>query len=314
MKPCTRLFLRLGLALGAAGLVGCGESDEPGAEARSPAIDAGLSEPASSSSDTLRLVFSPMYSAFVEGHPAQLPVRLDRSYGVIARAQYSSADPSIAEIAETAQGAMITVKKEGRVAIKVALDDKTGSALLTINKYSEVQWLLGETRYTRSERAVIPRDGGTLSGLALAIDPAARNPGGACNTCHTQQAQLFQIEDTPMQTAGYTDDELITVFTQGKKPEGADLQTIPTFLWGTAHSWTVSEEEKQGLVAYLRTKVPKPQPLTSSGPRACGDAGPGSLAPLCDVNGNPIRLPTRPVSSDAGLTRTMDGGISDGGV
>lgn len=321
MNPYTRLVVLLSLQLGVtAGIGACGEGDEP--DGSSGVMDAGLEVPPATTTDTLRLVYSPMFSALVEGQVSQLPVRLDSSYVDTSGAQFSSADPAIAEVVQTADGVIITAKKEGRVSIKVALNDKTGSAVLTIKKYTQAQWLLGEARYKTKERAVIPTDGGPPSAILFATDPGSRNMSGGCNTCHASEAQILQLEDTPMQTAGYTDDELITIFTKGEKPEWVYRKaSIPSFLWGPNHAWTVSEEEKWGLVAYLRTKPPKRQPPSGSGLRICGDAGTDSPPPLCDLNGNLVVAPGRRDGDAAGLPRTdagqpraIDGGMSDAGV
>ena len=159
MNPRLQSALLRSLQLGLATvMMACSEGDHPDVDAG--ALDAGTDEPPAAPTSTLRLFYSPMYSAFVEGHPAELRVRLDRIHAPVVGAHFRSADPSIAEVVQDGEGAMITVKKEGKVSIEVTMEGKTGSGVLTITKYSEAEWALGEARYKRSERALVAPDGG----------------------------------------------------------------------------------------------------------------------------------------------------------
>lgn len=308
----TLLALRLGVSVA---VVGCDRSDE--ADFPAAGIDAGMQESAMPVRP-LRLVYDPMYAALVEGHPAQLPVTLHRSYANRQNARYSSADPSIAEVVPTTEGAMITAKKEGKVSILVELDTRRGSAVLTIKKYTEAEWLRGEARYNAPSRALSSADGGRPRAIDLITSPSTRNASGACSTCHSAKAEILNIEDTPMQTAGYSDEELLAIITKGQRPDWVERPMSPQFAWGEKHAWTVSDEDQRGLIAYLRTKEPKPQPSTGGGGGGgglyiCGDAGPNAMPLLCNQDGDLIPLPTRPGAGDAGAPRTLDAGMYDGG-
>jgi hypothetical protein len=254
---------------------------------------------------TLQLTYSPMYSAFVPEHEAQLPVTLKDTSLRSQGAKFSSSDPTVATVSDTEDGATITVKKAGVVTIVATLDGHSGTAKLTIKPYTNAQWMTGQARFAKSELAIVPKDGAAISAIAL-IDPTTRNANGACNTCHTAQAKTLKSETTPTQIAGYSDDELITIFTMGKKPERATQTTmIPSFLWGMFHTWRVTDEEKQGLVAFLRTQMPKANPaMIDYGVQACPGTVPSAsgMTMLCDNNGKPINLPGTRV--DAGVPRT----------
>jgi hypothetical protein len=309
MDSSTRLILLLGLQLAAgAAVIGCGDGAEDELEATGRGND--TTPQSDEGNGVLRLIPSPMYSAFVEGgvYVAQVPVRFDDTSRRGKGATFTASDPSIASVVGTVEGAMVTVKKEGVVTIKAALDGDTGTAKLIIKKYTEAQLRTGQARYSKRDLAIVPAmPGGAISLLELASGAATRDANGACDTCHSRQARVFKLETTPTQIAGYTDDELITIFTMGKKPEGfAQKLPIPPFAWGMSHSWTVTEEEKQGLIAFMRTRPPKANLTTGPGPTICSGARAstdGGRPPLCEADGKPITIPG---------PRGLDGGIGAG--
>jgi len=315
MNSSARLALLLGLQLAAgAGLPAC-DSGEPGS-AREQGLDAGTE------GGFLRLTPAPLFSAFVEGgaHEALVRVQLkDPSLRGLS-ARYDSSDESIATVAAHPEdGATITVRKEGVVVIKAVVQDAVGSAKLTITKFSEAQWKAGQARYAKSELAIIPPDGGRVTALAT-LDPSARNANGACTTCHGADARTLQLETSPTQIAGYSDKELITIFTHGEKPDRGSRSQFPTYLGGMNHSWTVTEEEQQGLIAFMRTLPPKEN--FTGGIRLCpGEMPPtdGGLPVLCDNDGNVLKLPgsrapTLQGGIDAGTSTTiLDAGVAPAG-
>ena len=316
----TRLALLLALQLaGGATFIACGGGgdDTPAAAptGTTPGAATGATTPAGGGS--LALTYSPMYSAFVEGHEAKLPVMLKDASLRTKGATFTSSDTSVAVVTNTETGGMITVKKDGTTNIIATLGSDTGSAKLTVTKFTEAQWQAGKARYSKSDLALISTDGKPLSALALA-NPNGRNANGACNTCHTAQAKTLKIENGPTQIGGYSDDELVTIFTMGKKPDTAQMKSqIPLFVWGMFHTWTVTDEEKPGLIAYLRTQTPTDNPaMIDYGVKPC----PGSSATLsastklCDNEGNPVMIPgytgggTTTPAGDAGTTTTAPSG------
>jgi hypothetical protein len=323
MNSSARLAILLGLQLSAgAGLLACGGDDPAEGENDDSAGERADGGTESTGSGTLQLSYAPMYSAFIEGgaHEAQVPVTLKDTSLRGKGAKFTSSDPSIAVVTDTPEGGLVTVKKEGTVTIRAALDGDTGAAKLTITKFTEAQWMTGQARYSKMDLAISPKDGSPVSIIALASDRTAYNPNGACNTCHTAQAKTLKIENTPTQIAGYSDAELITIFTMGKKPEGVAQKTmVPSFAWGMLHSWMVTEEEKQGLIAFLRTQTPKANPATVDyGVKLCEGAPVpmnGEMPMLCDNNGKPISF-----GGDAGTARpdagaaTPDAGAQDAGA
>jgi len=329
MTNSIRLALLLGLQLAAgAAFTGCGSDSDPEMDAPANPGGGGAKDPAGQAG-TLQILNAPLYSAFVEGHEATLPVTVKGVKG----AKFSSSDTSVAIVTDTADGATITIKKDGSTTITAKTDDDSGSAKLTVTKFTEAQWTLGEARYSKAELAIVPAPGEAVSLLALANPAAKRDAAGACNTCHTAQAKTLKIENTPTQIAGYSDQDLITIFTKGMKPPAAEMKSrIPPIAWGMFHAWEVTEEEKAGLIAYLRTQPPKANPaMIDYGVTLCPGAPPPMLGDtmimLCDNNGKPVSIPGLPGAgggtpstggADAGSgtsTSTADAGApaADGG-
>ena len=68
------------------------------------------------------------------------------------------------------------------------------------------------------------------------------------------------MEHTPQQTGGYSDEELVSIFTMGLKPASAKFHTpFPETLYMQFHTWEATDDEKQGIVSYLRSLEPKTQ-------------------------------------------------------
>jgi hypothetical protein len=318
MNSSTRLALILGLQIAAgAAFVACGGDDPAEEGTPGPTTD-----PKTDGKVTGTLAFqsTPLYSAFVEGgmHEAKVPVILKDPSQRGKGAKFTSMDTAVATVEDTADGAMVTIKKDGSVTIKGELGEDSGNVKINIKKYTEAEWTAGQARYSKPELAIKTMGNAAPSAISL-LNPMNREPNGACNTCHTSQAKVLKIENGPQQIAGYSDDDLVTIFTMGKKPEGASVKTmIPAFLWGTIHAWTVTDAEKPGLIAFLRTQAPKPNPNPIDyGVKSC-DGSPlptmptaGQMVMLCDNNGNPINL--RP-GADAGTPTTTTPATDAGGT
>jgi hypothetical protein len=113
-----------------------------------------------------------------------------------------------------------------------------------------------------------------------------RNPDSACTFCHkpvgapmgTGPLDRIDVEHTPQQTAGYSDEELIAIFTEAKKPAGSKWRVLPAafapIIYPTFHKWNVGADIQKGIVAYLRQLTPAPDgpALDFGGFRAGGGA------------------------------------------
>jgi hypothetical protein len=293
MKNSTRVasVLAVLLTTGAA-FMACGGEDK----GDTPGTGTGTDN-ATGATGSLKLLFSPMYSAFEPSHTYKLPVIIDGVTG----ATFSASDPSKVDVENTATGATLTMKAPGQVTITAKLGNETGTSSLTISETTAADWERGNARYNTMVDALPTPDGGTVT---IANFFTMREAKGACTTCHSETAKLLKIQHTPQQTGGYSDQELITIFTMGMKPGGARQRTaLPEYFWGMGHQWTVDEADKKGLVTYLRALPPKTQGEFDYGIRRTPDGG------FVDNNGNPLRPPgggrdggRRPGPSDAGTT------------
>jgi hypothetical protein len=201
----------------------------------------------------LKIVFSPMYSGFDGGdHNFKIPAIVLDVQGV----HWSASDISYVDMEEdpVTGGVMITTRKAGMVKIIARSSDGelSGSSDLTITEYDSSVCAAGEQRYNNS----IGIDAGmmTLPGIGEVPENAS------CANCHGEGAMFLDVQHTPEQTGGYSDMDLINIFTKGYKPNGSLMHTmIPPQIYQRFHTWEATEEEKKGLVCWLRQFEPKPQ-------------------------------------------------------
>jgi hypothetical protein len=244
-----------GLALAVLVAAGCSSSSTP------------------SFNSTLSIAFNPMYSGYDGVHTYQIPATITNGNGAAAptSVKWSASDSSMVDLAPASNGidVMITTKKAGMVTIIATAGDAIGKAPLTIAGYTADQWTTGQTRYTA----------GTPTSLRMQL----RNDGGAdkyvqCTSCHGNAPGSPAIEHTPQQTGGFTDAELKGIFEMGQLP-AADLM-VPLFggeaQFMSFHQWMVaSDDEANGLIAYLRSLTPMAQGMIDFGGRGRGDGGMG---------------------------------------
>jgi hypothetical protein len=108
-------------------------------------------------------------------------------------------------------------------------------------------------------------DGGFMAPMA--------NPESACTFCHKPDGQQMQglgggllnidVEHTPQQIGGYSDEDLLKIFTMGQKPEGVPMRIAMgerlANTWRMTHQWQMTEDEQRGIIVYVRGLEPKTQ-------------------------------------------------------
>jgi hypothetical protein len=167
-----------------------------------------------------------------------------------------------------------------------------------------------------------------------------RNDNAACASCHVSEGAggmqrmlpdggmiNVDVEHTPQQTGGYSDEQLITIFTKGQKPENAPFRVLTQLpligtnlafvkgLYMNIHRWDVGADVQKGIIVYLRSLEPKSQPAVDFGgllpprgattPRLDG----GTTTPSMD-GGTTTPATEAGTTSDAGTGTTSDAGAT----
>jgi hypothetical protein len=232
----------------------------------------------------LNILFSPMYSAFDGKHTFQVPAVVDGVDNSVL--EWGASDPSMVAIAKDTDtgGAMITTLKAGTVTIVAQGGGLCGTSTLTITQGAADDNDNGSSRYN---------DGVSLEGLREAGTRDAASFGElACTTCHGDNANgpYKDVAHTPEQTGGFSDQELVDIFTNANVPDGGyfDDQIVNYQRWQTFHHWTMTPDESKGVVVYLRGLTPENQNGSSNfGGRRDGGGGRDGGRPRHDGGGGP---------------------------
>lgn len=248
--------------------------------------DGGLACP---TPDGLPIKFNPIYSGYDGVHNYQVPVFV---VGVDpASVTWGASDPTMVSLQPYVSGIMITTMKAGDVTIVAQMGSKCGSAPLHITAFTAADWTTGSMRYNNGNPlnfdldaagygdVVIPDGGFNASDFdASGIDACAyampnpfENPPAACTNCHGDMSNgkilgmtLFSdVQHTPEQTGGFSDDDLTNVFVNGTVPPGGYFNDtiIPYCDWHAFHTWRdiSTPAEQKGMLAYLRSLTPQEQ-------------------------------------------------------
>ncbi len=242
---------------------------------------------------TLTLVFNPMYSAYDDGaHDFKVPVQVTGATGKLtvttSPTNFVSSEPS-------STGVTLTTRMAGTATVTIQdAAGNAGTAKLTVTKNAAGDVDIGRERYANGLDAISLPEGG-IAAVDGGIPNIARNEMGACTFCHIPDGQQamgatdvmrVDVEHTPQQTAGFSDEDLIKIFTEGVKPQGASYRVVngggmlsdevAATIYKTFHKWSVEPQTRVGIVAYLRSLTPKPQgfidfgglrpPATTMGP------------------------------------------------
>ena len=189
-----------------------------------PSADAGATAPGA-----LEILPNKIYSGYDGVAIYHAPIIARGGTGLT----WSVADPSLVQLTPDAGDPnggelMIVTHKAGATTLTVR--DGSGhsaTAELIITSYTPAQRALGESRY----------------GMDQAGDPA-------CASCH---AGFTGPDHTPTLLEVFTDAQIINTFLTGIDPHG---NAIPT----ARHNWNVTEPQKLGLVAYMRSLAPRGYP------------------------------------------------------
>jgi hypothetical protein len=233
--------------------------------------DAGSPPPGTTVPSDLVMFFSPMFSAYDGGvHTFKIPVVVENVDATTI--EWSASDPSMVDIVydATLGGAMITTRKAGTVTIIAKVGDQTGRSLLTISQATTNDWEIGNARYN--------------NGMAL-TGPLQMGLSVSCTNCHGDTAsgatnQFRTVAHTPEQTGGFSDNDLLNIFTKGMVPPNSyfDTSVVSYQQWQAFHVWQMTPEDAKGIIVYLRALTPQTQAgvrgAFGGGGRNRRDAGP----------------------------------------
>lgn len=236
--------LLAGLPLAAFGAVACGQAPTSTADSNLEGAE-------------MEILFPKMYSAYDGTHDFRIPAKVEGVNNV-----KWSADPADAVTLEKDDegGVLITVKKYVKnIKIIAKAGPLRAEAPLTITEATADEWKEGDERYNNG--VVWKRGEGKGKGDGGGGGKGERkvDPSLSCTNCHNKGGKGADVEHTPMQTAGFSDDELVKIFTEGQKPPGVKMRTTTKEKWQKMHQWKMEENEKKGIIVYLRSLEPEPQ-------------------------------------------------------
>ncbi|MET0385567.1 MAG: hypothetical protein ABW321_06395 [Polyangiales bacterium] len=192
-------------------------------------LGCGGDEPAEQVDGLIR--YSRLYSAYDGQHDYQLVVSLAASGD---HEQARSLDRATAEWTVDSAfvddqdyrplvGArVLTTKRAGRTRVAVTVRTEDGQrvrdeAILEISAASPDEWATADAYFNRAMASggfeLKPASGETVCGLAREVLDGGRH---SCGVCHHPQQQFSPC--TSLQTARYTDDELMATFARGVQP------------------------------------------------------------------------------------------------
>lgn len=163
--------------------------------------------------------------------------------------KWSVDDPSIASIAPSPppsipgtdvtglQFALLTMAKPGETTIRMAAGDQVVLSKLIVKGYTDAELAAGKARYMN------------------ASPDAARTP---CIQCHAREGGVG-VDHSPLKMGGFDSPAILGVIEAATYPASPTGQSITSSfapkgpLSFSQHRWNLSETEKEGIVAYLRS-------------------------------------------------------------
>jgi hypothetical protein len=289
-----------------AALAGCSSSSDGSSGGSAGAGDTSVLTGA------LKVVFAPMYSAYDGVHDYKLPATIDQAAldpnaidpVLMDTVKWTADDKFVAKepYPDLPGGVLLTTKAAGTTTVTATASTQSGrkvngTAILQITQATADEWALGEARYNNNVMINLGMFGGMTGAAGAGMMATGGVPdistliprNASCANCHNNTSGIT-VEHTPQQTAGYSDDDLIMIFTQGAKPMGATfnsqfLKGLPAefamTIYKALHTWDIAAEVQRGLVFKLRSIGPAPQPaidITRLRPGGAGAATAGAAA------------------------------------
>ena len=205
----------------------------------------------------LQIFFSPMYTGYDGVHQFQIPAVVGNVDP--ATISWSMSDPAMLDLQNDAAvgGTMISARKPGAATVVATGGGKCGTSELVITESTPADWMVGSMRYNNGIKLV-----GDV-GRGRAPDAGPPMTDVACTNCHgpTAMGPYRTVSHSPEQTGGFSDEELVNIFTKGMVPIGGyfDSSFVSYNRWQQFHRWDMSPQEAKGVVVYLRSLTPQTQ-------------------------------------------------------
>jgi hypothetical protein len=188
---------------------------------------------------------STVFSGFDGEHTFQVPIAV---YDADGDVELTADDPSAVAFERTTlskpvnadgiidAGAyfLLTMKKAGTFTLTASSSGRTAKASIRSTAYDAARWSAGKQRYE-----------------------SGANGDPPCTRCHSGGQA---IDHSPATMASAQDQEIGFIITTGTKPGPnpiGDLSCSDCTAKGKKHQWSVSDEERNGLIAYLRSLAPR---------------------------------------------------------
>jgi len=176
---------------------------------------------------------------------------------------------SRSELPDLPNAIKLTTKKAGTTVITMIARHVSGPtfrqrAALTITMGTPEEWVAGDARFKQGPRVSLLDEFLESEAASCGLADKIGYPStAACVSCHDPSGDGLD----PTMTAGYSDDDLIEIVSAGAKPAGGTYNSdslrdlsMPDCVFRAIHSYDFSEEEKRGIVLWLRSISPRTSP------------------------------------------------------
>jgi hypothetical protein len=249
--------------------------DKPAGQGPGPADDRPARAKELCPKNDLQIFFSPMYTSFDGVHPFQIPAVVGNVDP--ASITWTVSDSQMVDLQNDVAlgGTMISARKAGSVTVIATGGGKCGTSELNVTAATVEDWNVGNMRYNNGIKLV-----GDV-GRGRPADAGPPMTDVSCTNCHgpTAMGPYKTVSHSPEQTGGFSDQELVDIFTKGVVPIGGyfDSSIVSYNRWQQFHRWDMSPAEAKGVVVYLRSLTPQSQMGMRGdfGGRIDGGRGPG---------------------------------------
>ena len=182
-------------------------------------------------------IFPPsLYSGFDGVNTYSIPLQVFKNAGPVTVTVDDMSLVSVVKMSSDNTKITYKAEKAGTTMVHAMAGGQTVSAPLTIAMYTPELNAAGKKRYT--------------------MGPDKDNP--ACQECHGAGKGP---DHTPSEIDADIDEDIVNTYVTGKDPEGRPVgEEFMQLLKGYKHMWKITDEEKKGLVVYLRSLPPTGYP------------------------------------------------------